>query len=179
MLRLFDRHTAPVTNGRLSFYVNFILVLTLLCALPRIMTAGDTERRISLVLNSSDVVPTGNEWVSLPDIRASDGAIGSFNVLSMRDRGLLQVTGERGMPALQPYFTLNGKPIAFRNRILDTSRSSYRRWPRCHDHILRPAGISRRSCPHDSYESSVGICSRNSGHESFVGSPRPGYVPSR
>jgi len=115
VLRLFDRHTAPVTNGRLSFYVNFILVLTLLCALPRIMTAGDTERRISLVLNSSDVVPTGNEWVSLPDIRASDGAIGSFNVLSMRDRGLLQVTGERGMPALQPYFTLNGKPIAFRN----------------------------------------------------------------
>ena len=34
------------------------------------------------------------EWIALPDIRASDAALMSFNVLSMRDRGLLEVLGE-------------------------------------------------------------------------------------
>jgi len=61
------------------------------------------------------VLPTGNEWIALPEIRASDGAIVSFNVLSMRDRGLLEVRGESGTPALQPYFMVDGKPLQFRN----------------------------------------------------------------
>ena len=68
-----------------------------------------------LSLLPSDVLATGNEWVALPDIRASDGALTSFNVLSMRDRGLLEVTGDSGEPALQPYFTVNGKRLAFQN----------------------------------------------------------------
>lgn len=33
----------------------------------------------------------------------------------MRDRGLLEVRGESGSPALQPYFAVNGKPLQFRN----------------------------------------------------------------
>ena len=61
------------------------------------------------------MLPTGNEWIALPEIRASDGAIVSFNVLSMRDRGLLEVRGESGTPALQPYFMVDGKPLQFRN----------------------------------------------------------------
>lgn len=77
------------------------------------MRADDTARHFPLLLKPDDVLATGNDWVALPDIRASDGALGSFNVLSMRDRGLLEVTGEGGAPALQPYFMLNGKPLPF------------------------------------------------------------------
>lgn len=33
----------------------------------------------------------------------------------MHHRGLLQVSGDKGSPALQPYFTIAGKPLAFQN----------------------------------------------------------------
>ena len=69
-------------------------------------------RRITLTLLPSDVLPTGNEWISLPEIRASDGALMNFNALSMRNRGLLQVSGQNGSPALLPYFAVDGKPIS-------------------------------------------------------------------
>jgi len=71
--------------------------------------------RVALTLRPDDVIPTGNEWIALPDIRAVDGALGTFNVISMRDRGLLQVSGERGAPVLQPYFAVGNKPLEFRN----------------------------------------------------------------
>lgn len=77
--------------------------------------AGAATPAIPISLHPEDVLPTGNQWISLPDIRASDGALGTFNVLSMRHRGLLQVSGDRGGPVLQPYFTANGKPLDFRN----------------------------------------------------------------
>lgn len=73
------------------------------------------SRHTALSLAPDDVLPTGNEWISLPDIRASDAALSTFNALSMRNRGLLQVSGESGAPALQPYFTVDGKPIPFHN----------------------------------------------------------------
>ena len=72
-------------------------------------------RHIPVTLQPDDVLPTGNEWISLPDVRASDGALGTFNVISMRSRGLLQVTGDQGAPVLQPYFMAGDKPLAFRN----------------------------------------------------------------
>ncbi len=81
---------------------------------PLLLSAAGTPRRIPLHLTSDDVIPTGNEWISLPTIRASDAALTNFNVLSMRDRGLLQVTGDSGTPVLQPYFLLDGKPFEFR-----------------------------------------------------------------
>jgi len=68
-----------------------------------------------LSLRPDDVLPSGNQWISLPDIRASDGALGTFNFLSMHHRGLLQVSGDKGSPVLQPYFTIAGKPLAFQN----------------------------------------------------------------
>lgn len=68
-----------------------------------------------LALQPGDVVPTGNEWIALPTIRASDGALENFNVLSMRSRGLLEVAGMNGEPVIQPYFTAWGKPLPFEN----------------------------------------------------------------
>lgn len=72
-------------------------------------------KSIELSLSPNDVIATGNEWLALPTIRASDGSLTNFNVLSMRDRGLLQVEGDHGTPALQPYFLLDGKPLFFQN----------------------------------------------------------------
>jgi hypothetical protein len=92
------------------------LVLTWMIGLclmtPPAFCAG---RRIPLSLKPDDVLPTGNEWVSLPDIRAVDGALKSFNVISMQHRGLLEVTGEGGGPVMQPYFTVGGKQLPFLN----------------------------------------------------------------
>lgn len=88
-------------------------LLLLLLFLSVIKTfAAEPYRHIPLSLSSDDVVPTGNEWISLPTIRASDGAIVSFNVLSMKSRGLLEVTGYGGAPVLQPYVSVDGKSLA-------------------------------------------------------------------
>jgi uncharacterized protein len=66
-------------------------------------------------LGPDDVLPTGNQWISLPDIRAVDGSLTTFNLLSMHHRGLLQVRGENGDPVLQPYFAEDGKHLKFHN----------------------------------------------------------------
>ncbi len=89
--------------------------LTLIVSLSSFLFGADNLRRTPLSLNADDVIPTGNEWISLPTIRASDGALVNFNVLSMRDRGLLQVEGDSGSPVLQPYFTADGQPIKIQN----------------------------------------------------------------
>lgn len=88
------------------------LALVLVCSLP--LRAQSSMVRSQLSLSASDVLATANEWIALPDIRASDGALESFNVLSMRDRGLLEVRGA-GAPVLKPYFTVDGKPLPIAN----------------------------------------------------------------
>ena len=103
-------------HRRVNKFAHYALLLSALFVASSVNTwAVETPRHIPLTLNSDDVLPTGNEWIALPEIRASDGALMSFNVLSMRQRGLLEVTGERGIPVLQPYFTVNGKPLQFKN----------------------------------------------------------------
>lgn len=87
----------------------FCLLLAFL--VPALGHAADTPRRVPLTLRPDDVLATGNEWVSLPDIRAADGALSTFNALSMRDRGLLQASGESARPVLQPYFQVDGKTV--------------------------------------------------------------------
>jgi uncharacterized protein len=93
----------------------FFLILIIFCVPAKQLLANDAPRHIPVPLAPDDVLPTGNEWIALPEISATDGAIASFNVLSMRDRGLLEVRGERGKPVLQPYFTINGKQLQFQN----------------------------------------------------------------
>lgn len=65
--------------------------------------AAQEPHRLPLTLRSDDVLATGNEWIALPEIRASDGALVSFNTLFMRERGLLQPNGAAGRPVLEPY----------------------------------------------------------------------------
>ncbi|HVT98913.1 MAG TPA: glycoside hydrolase family 125 protein [Acidobacteriaceae bacterium] len=91
--------------------VGFVMLAVVASAL----VAQGESRHIRLSLGPDDVLPTGNEWISLPDIRASDGALTTFNAVSMQNRGLLQVSGEHGGPVLQPIFSADGKPLPFHN----------------------------------------------------------------
>src|SRR6516165_9555235 len=102
-----------VSKSKRSLYKKLLFVVITICS--AMAAVAQTPRHVSLPTKPEDAIPTGNEWISLPTIRASDGALQSFNVLSMRDRGLLQVAGESGTPALQPYFTVQGKQLPLRN----------------------------------------------------------------
>ena len=59
--------------------------LALACCLLSLPLVAQTT---PLNLEPNDVIPTGNEWIALPDIHASDGALGTFNAISMQFRGL-------------------------------------------------------------------------------------------
>ena len=116
MKRIYSRYSFPFVPIKYNCSIRcLILILGILCLPAEMLPAANAPRRIPLSLKNDDVIPTGNEWIALPTIRASDGAIMNFNVLSMRDRGLLEVAGSRGSPALQPYFMINGKELAFQN----------------------------------------------------------------
>ena len=90
-------------------------IVILLILSSQLVWGANTPRRTPLAVTPNDVIPTGNQWISLPTIRASDGALEDFNVLSMRYRGLLEVKGERGAPALQPYLMVGDKSLLLRN----------------------------------------------------------------
>jgi hypothetical protein len=102
--------TKAARKCRICAALAFIAGIVLLAA-SSLASAEDSLRRTPLVLGPGDVIPTGNEWIALPEINAADGSLSSFNALSMRDRGLLQVTGERGGPVLKPVFSVDGKPV--------------------------------------------------------------------
>jgi hypothetical protein len=70
--------------------------------------APESARTVDLKLAADDVIPTGNDWIALPSIRAGDGALENFNVISMRYRGLLEVAGAAGRPLMQPFVEIAG-----------------------------------------------------------------------
>jgi len=67
-----------------------------------------------LALSADDVIPTGNDWIALPSIRAGDAALMDFNVISMRYRGLIEFAGAAGQPLIKPSLSVGGvkKPFA-------------------------------------------------------------------
>jgi hypothetical protein len=75
---------------------------------------GDAPRSVDLTLAADDVIPTGNDWIALPSIRARDGALENFNVISMRYRGLLEIAGVPNRPLTAPYVEIAGvrRPLA-------------------------------------------------------------------
>ncbi len=99
--------------GIVDYTIRLALIVLMLSTQP--LSAASTARRTPLAVKSTDVIPTGNQWIALPAIRASDGALENFNVLSMRYRGLLEVKGERDAPALQPYLTVGDKSLPLRD----------------------------------------------------------------
>lgn len=94
--------------------LSLLFSVVLFLSFPALISADDHKpRAIPVHLSATDVIATGNEWIALPAIRVSDGAVTDFNVLSMRDRGLLQVNGANGAPAVEPRLSIDGKPVAF------------------------------------------------------------------
>lgn len=65
-------------------------------------------REVTLALQPGDVIPTGNDWIALPSIRASDGALRDFNVISMRYRGLVEMAGVGDQPLMTPFVAIDG-----------------------------------------------------------------------
>jgi len=55
------------------------------------------------------IIPTGNEFISLPMIRETDGSILSLNTLHMLHKGLISFYGTQDVPFLTPYVKVNGK----------------------------------------------------------------------
>jgi hypothetical protein len=64
---------------------------------------------------ADDALATGNEWLALPEIRPSDAALLSFNVLSARDRGLLEVRGDGSRAVLEPQLEADGRPVTLQH----------------------------------------------------------------
>ncbi|HEX3675871.1 MAG TPA: hypothetical protein VHU79_00540, partial [Sphingomicrobium sp.] len=77
-------------------------------------SGSSQERRTELNLSADDVIPTGNDWIALPSIRAGDGALMDFNIISMRYRGLIEFAGAAGQPLMRPFLDVGGvrKPLS-------------------------------------------------------------------
>ena len=79
-----------------------------LIATPPVSASLESRRTVNLALAADDVIPTGNDWIALPSIRASDGALQNFNVISMRYRGLLEIAGAADRPLMTPFVEIAG-----------------------------------------------------------------------
>lgn len=68
-------------------------------------------------------IPTGNQYISLPEIRENDAAIMGFSFLHMGYKGMIEVRGDdEKAPLLKPYVFCNGQNIPIENlswRLLD------------------------------------------------------------
>lgn len=63
---------------------------------------------------STNYQVTGNEYVSLPTIRESDGAIEGVTFLYMQAKGMLELRGDDAL--IGPFFALDGQTLAFSPR---------------------------------------------------------------
>ena len=66
------------------------------------------KQETQLTLAPDDVIPTGNDWIALPSIRARDAALMDFNVISMRYRGLIEFAGPAAQPLMMPFLVVDG-----------------------------------------------------------------------
>jgi uncharacterized protein len=102
--------------GKIGRRAGLVLAALLPVALATGATAATppSQHEIQLALNPDDVIPTGNDWIALPSIRAGDAALMDFNVISMRYRGLIEYAGAPGQPVMMPFLSVGGvkKPLA-------------------------------------------------------------------
>lgn len=57
---------------------------------------------------------TGNEYISLPTIRETDGALEGLSFLHMGAKGMIEMCGSVEKPLLKPFLTVNGAEVPFR-----------------------------------------------------------------
>lgn len=102
-----------LVGGRIAFLVALLLAPGAAAAAPS-GSSPPVERQTELDLSPDDVIPTGNDWIALPSIRAGDAALMDFNVISMRYRGLVEFAGAAGQPLMKPFLDVGGikKPLS-------------------------------------------------------------------
>ena len=52
---------------------------------------------------STKYLPTGNEYISIPDLNQETGSIESISFLSMKRKGMLLATGSNNKPFMKPF----------------------------------------------------------------------------
>lgn len=67
------------------------------------------------------LIPTGNEYISLPCIKEEDGSINDITFLLMQRKGMIEVQGDWGTPLVKPYVRINGQEKVLVNRMKWTS----------------------------------------------------------
>lgn len=99
-------------GGRIAIF--FAALLALPAGATATPTSHSAFQKTELDLAADDVIPTGNDWIALPSIRAGDGALMDFNVISMRYRGLIEFAGATGQPLMKPFLVVGGerKPLS-------------------------------------------------------------------
>lgn len=60
-------------------------------------------------------IVTGNEVVSLPTIRESDGGLEGISILYMAAKGMLEICGRKDLPLLRPFAEIDGARAPLRN----------------------------------------------------------------
>lgn len=58
-------------------------------------------------------IPTGNEYVSLPEINENTCAVDSISFLLMAQRGMVELRGSRSL--MEPFVSINGEELSFNN----------------------------------------------------------------
>lgn len=61
----------------------------------------------------SKFIPTGNEQISIPDVREQDAAIMGITFLLMKYRGLVEIRGNDKDPFMKPFVAVNGQTEVF------------------------------------------------------------------
>ena len=59
------------------------------------------------------IVPTGNEYISLPEISENNCALESVSFLLMAQRGMVELRGCKGKSFLSPYVVIDGTELSF------------------------------------------------------------------
>ena len=54
-------------------------------------------------------LPTGNEYVTLPTLRETDGAIEAVGFLYMAQKGMIELRGSEKTPLMRPFLQVNGE----------------------------------------------------------------------
>ncbi|MEO8547478.1 MAG: glycoside hydrolase family 125 protein [Sphingomicrobium sp.] len=107
-IALLPAGSAVQATGNTGTAVEQHVAAAALSATAPVPATPESARTVNLALTADDVIPTGNDWIALPSIRASDGALQNFNVISMRYRGLLEVAGVADRPLMAPFVEIAG-----------------------------------------------------------------------
>jgi hypothetical protein len=66
-------------------------------------------------MDNPGIYATGNEMISLPEIREADGSILSMTLLYMRYKGMISLTGNEETPLFKPFLELDGRRQGLEN----------------------------------------------------------------